>query len=218
MNPYLKWKSILDLFFALVMTVALSPFLLILALLIKCTSPGPVFFTQTRIGKDKKEFQIYKFRTMRTDTPKDMPTHLFTDAERYITPIGRFLRKFSLDELPQLFNILRGEMSFIGPRPALWNQLDLIEARDRQDANGLRPGITGWAQVNGRDEIPIEQKAAYDGYYAKHVSARLDCKILFLTFAVVLTAKGVSEGGPKSAGPAESSPENSGSKDPGEEA
>lgn len=195
MNPYLKWKTLLDFLFAAALTVILSPLLLLLALLVKCTSPGPVFFKQTRIGKDKRKFQIYKFRTMRTDTPRDMPTHLFSDAENFITPIGRFLRKSSLDELPQLFNILRGEMSFIGPRPALWNQEDLIEARDCCNANSLRPGITGWAQINGRDEIPIQQKAAYDGYYVDHVSFQLDLRILFLTVFTVLTAKGVAEGG-----------------------
>lgn len=195
MNPYLKWKTLLDFLFAAVLTVILSPLLLLLALLVKCTSPGPVFFKQTRIGKDKRKFQIYKFRTMRTDTPRDMPTHLFSDAENFITPIGRFLRKSSLDELPQLFNILRGEMSFIGPRPALWNQEDLIKARDCCNANSLRPGITGWAQINGRDEIPIQQKAAYDGYYVDHVSFQLDLRILFLTVFTVLTAKGVAEGG-----------------------
>lgn len=197
MTLYLRLKTCLDFVFALILTVVLSPLLVVLAVLIKITSPGPVLFRQTRIGKDKKEFEIFKFRTMRTDTPKDMPTHLFTDAERFITPVGRFLRKSSLDELPQLFNILRGEMSFIGPRPALWNQFDLIEARDRLNANSLRPGITGWAQINGRDEIPIDRKAAYDGYYVEHVSLWLDLKILLLTFTTVLTAKGVSEGGPK---------------------
>ncbi|MBO4990649.1 MAG: sugar transferase [Firmicutes bacterium] len=197
MKPYLRLKTVLDTGFALILTVILSPLLVLLAVLIKITSPGPVLFRQTRIGKDKKEFEIFKFRTMRTDTPKDMPTHLFTDAERFITPVGRFLRKSSLDELPQLFNILRGEMSFIGPRPALWNQFDLIEARDQLNANSLWPGITGWAQINGRDEIPIDRKAAYDGYYVEHVSLWLDLKILLLTFTTVLTAKGVSEGGPK---------------------
>ncbi|MBQ8589368.1 MAG: sugar transferase [Firmicutes bacterium] len=197
MKPYITFKTILDFIFALGMTLALSPLLLILALLIKLTSPGPVFFKQRRIGKDKKEFEIYKFRTMRTDTPKDMPTHLFTDAESYITSVGKFLRKSSLDELPQLLNILKGEMSFIGPRPALWNQFDLIEARDNVNANSLRPGITGWAQINGRDEIPIDLKASYDGYYVENISFGLDFKILLGTFTTVLTAKGVSEGGPK---------------------
>jgi len=197
MKPYIALKSFLDYLFAALMTIAISPILLIVALLIKVSSPGPVFFKQRRIGKDKKEFEIYKFRTMRTDTPKDMPTHLFTNAESFITPIGKFLRKSSLDELPQLFNILRGEMSFIGPRPALWNQFDLIEAREKVKANSLKPGITGWAQVNGRDEIPIDQKSSLDGYYIDNVSFGLDLKILVLTFTTVLTAKGVSEGGPK---------------------
>ena len=197
MKPYIALKSFLDYLFAALMTIAISPILLVVAILIKLTSPGPVFFKQRRIGKDKREFEIYKFRTMRTDTPKDMPTHLFTNAESFITPVGKFLRKSSLDELPQLFNILRGEMSFIGPRPALWNQFDLIEAREEVKANSLKPGITGWAQVNGRDEIPIDQKASLDGYYIDNVSFGLDLKILVLTFTTVLTAKGVSEGGPK---------------------
>ena len=197
MKPYIALKSFLDYLFAALMTIAISPILLVVGILIKLTSPGPVFFKQRRIGKDKKDFEIYKFRTMRTDTPKDMPTHLFTNAESFITPVGKFLRKSSLDELPQLFNILRGEMSFIGPRPALWNQFDLIEAREEVKANSLKPGITGWAQVNGRDEIPIDQKASLDGYYIDNVSFGLDLKILFLTFTTVLTAKVVSEGGPK---------------------
>ena len=197
MKPYIALKSFLDYLFAALMTIAISPILLVVAILIKLTSPGPVFFKQRRIGKDKKEFEIYKFRTMRTDTPKDMPTHLFTNAESFITPVGKFLRKSSLDELPQLFNILRGEMSFIGPRPALWNQFDLIEAREEVKANSLKPGITGWAQVNGRDEIPIDQKASLDGYYIDNVSFGLDLNILVLTLTTVLTAKWVSEGGPK---------------------
>lgn len=149
------------------------------------------------------EFYVYKYRSMRTDTPSDMPTHLFNNAESFITSSGRFLRKSSLDELPQLFNIIKGEMSFIGPRPALWNQYDLIQAREDQvgktgvNANSVKPGITGWAQVNGRDELPIDVKADLDGYYAKNLSFLLDVKILFLTFFSVLTSKGVSEGGPK---------------------
>ena len=197
MKPYITLKTCFDYVCAAVMTIVISPILIVIAFLIKVTSPGPVFFKQRRIGKDKKEFEILKFRTMRTDTPKDMPTHLFTNAESFITPIGKFLRKSSLDELPQLINILRGEMSFIGPRPALWNQFDLIEARDKVHANSLKPGITGWAQINGRDEIPIDQKAELDGYYIDNVSFGLDLKILILTFTSVLTAKGVSEGGPK---------------------
>lgn len=177
--------------------------MIILALIIKLDSKGPVLFKQKRIGKDCVEFDIFKFRTMRTDTPSDLPTHLFQNPESFITASGRFLRKSSLDELPQLFNILKGQMSFIGPRPALWNQYDLIESREQQkamfgfSANSIKPGITGWAQVNGRDELPIEVKAKLDGYYAKNVSLPLDIRILFLTVTSVLTRKGVSEGGPK---------------------
>ena len=195
-------KQLLDFSLAVILTCILLPALLVLAIAVKLTSKGPVLFMQRRIGKDKSEFLIYKFRTMRTDTPKDVPTHLLTDPEAFITPIGRFLRKSSLDELPQIFNILKGEMSFIGPRPALWNQDDLIEARENQaskygiSANAIKPGITGWAQVNGRDELPIDVKADYDGYYAKNVSFLLDLKILWMTLLSVLTAKGVSEGGP----------------------
>ncbi len=194
MKGYIALKTILDYVLSFAMLIVLLPLLLLVSALVKCTSPGPVFFCHTRLGKDKRPFKIYKFRTMRTDTPKDMPTHLLADADQFITPIGHFLRKFSLDELPQLLNILRGEMSLIGPRPALWNQYDLLGLRDQNGANGLRPGLTGWAQVNGRDELPLEVKAAYDGYYAAHVSLWLDFKILLMTVGSVLTAKGVYEG------------------------
>lgn len=203
MKPYLWVKQTLDYLFSFVLTVILSPILLIIAIIVKLDSAGPVLFKQKRIGKDCREFELYKYRSMRTDSPSDMPTHLFHNAESFITSSGKFLRKSSLDELPQLLNILKGEMSFIGPRPALWNQDDLVQARKDQkgrvgvDANDLKPGITGWAQVNGRDEIPINIKADLDGYYAKNVSFLLDMKILFLTVFSVLTSKGVSEGGPK---------------------
>lgn len=204
MKPYLYLKQLLDYLGSSILTIVLSPILLIITISIKLDSNGPVLFKQKRIGKNQTEFNIYKFRTMRTDTPKDMPTHLFQNSESYITKVGRFLRKSSLDELPQLFNILKGEMSFIGPRPALWNQYDLIEQREIQkekfgvSANAVKPGITGWAQVNGRDELPIPIKAGYDGEYARNVSFSFDIKILFLTITSVLTSKGVSEGGPKS--------------------
>lgn len=197
MKPYLVMKQILDVLFAICLSILLSPILILLAIIIKLDSKGPILFKQRRIGKDNSEFEIYKFRTMRVDTPKDTPTHLFGDAESYITRSGRFLRKSSLDELPQLFNILKGQMSFIGPRPALWNQFDLIEARNALGAQKVRPGITGWAQVNGRDELPIKVKAELDGYYVRHISLLFDIKIFFLTIAGVLTHKGVSEGGPK---------------------
>ncbi len=203
MKFYLRLKQAGDYLFAVLLTIILSPILIILALIIKLDSKGPVLFKQKRIGKDCVEFDIFKFRTMRTDTPSDLPTHLFQNPESFITASGRFLRKSSLDELPQLFNILKGQMSFIGPRPALWNQYDLIESREQQkeafgfSANSIKPGITGWAQVNGRDELPIEIKAKLDGYYAKNVSLPLDIRIRCLTVTSVLTRKGVSEGGPK---------------------
>lgn len=205
MKSYLILKQFVDYAVSGILILILSPVLIITALLVKLESPGSAIFKQKRIGKDKVEFWIFKFRTMRTDTPKDLPTHLFNNPEQYITRIGRFLRKSSLDELPQLFNILKGEMSFIGPRPALWNQDDLIEARDSQknkyliSANTVKPGITGWAQVNGRDELPIQIKADFDGYYAAHVSMFLDIRILLMTIHGVLTAKGIEEGAPEQA-------------------
>ncbi|MEG1583591.1 MAG: sugar transferase [Anaerovorax sp.] len=195
-------KPLVDFILAALLTLLGSPLLLLLALIIKLDSKGPVLFQQKRIGKNKVAFQIYKFRTMRTDTPKDMPTHLFENPQAFITPIGGFLRKSSLDELPQLFNILKGEMSFVGPRPALWNQYDLIQAREepsqsgkyKVSANERKPGITGWAQVNGRDELPIKEKAALDRHYAANMSFLLDGKILFLTFFKVLKREGIQEG------------------------
>lgn len=174
--------------------IPLAPVLAVLALLVKLTSRGPVFFRQRRIGRYRSEFMIFKFRSMYADAPKDTPTHLLTNATSHITPMGRFLRKSSLDELPQIFNILSGEMSFIGPRPALWNQFDLAEERDRYHANDVTPGITGWAQVTGRDELPIPEKAKRDGYYAANLSLALDIRILFMTVFSVLAAKGVREG------------------------
>ena len=204
MSVYERIKQILDLLIAVCLILLLSPILIIIAIIIKLDSSGPVLFRQKRVGKDCTEFYILKFRTMRTDTPNDMPTHLFQNAESFITKPGEFLRKSSLDELPQVFNILMGHMAFVGPRPALWNQYDLIEARAAQiskhgvDANTIKPGITGWAQVNGRDELPIEVKADFDGYYTAHYSFIFDIKIVLMTIGSVLTRKGVSEGGPKS--------------------
>ena len=174
--------------------IVLSPVLLVLAICIKTSSPGPILFKQKRVGRGKTFFQIYKFRSMRTDTPKDMPTHMLSNPDAFITPVGRFLRKTSLDELPQLFNILKGQMSVIGPRPALWNQDDLIAERDKYGANDCVPGLTGYAQINGRDELPIPVKAELDGYYAKNLSFGLDVKIFFKTITSVLTHKGVVEG------------------------
>lgn len=166
----------------------------ILILLVKCTSKGPVFFGQKRVGRGKSYFMLYKFRTMRIDTPKDTPTHLLANPEQYITPVGKFLRKTSLDELPQMMNILKGDMSLVGPRPALWNQDDLVAERDRYGANDVMPGLTGWAQINGRDELEIPVKAAFDGEYVKKQSFGFDMKILFRTFFKVLGQDGVKEG------------------------
>lgn len=175
--------------------VVLSPLMLATAAAVKLDSPGPVFFCQKRVGDHKTHFNMYKFRSMRTDTPKDMPTHLLKDPDAFITRTGRFLRKTSLDELPQLFNILAGDMSIIGPRPALWNQFDLIEERDKYGANDIRPGLTGWAQINGRDELEIEEKARLDGEYVEKMSFVFDAKCFFGTIGAVLRHDGVVEGG-----------------------
>jgi O-antigen biosynthesis protein WbqP len=196
---YTYVKRILDLLLALLATVALSPLLLVLSAIIRITSPGPVFFRQKRVGKGKSHFMIYKFRTMRTDAPKDQPTHLLANPEAYITPVGRFLRKSSLDELPQLFNIIKGEMAVVGPRPALWNQFDLIAERDRYGANDVRPGLTGWAQINGRDELPIDVKARLDGEYVKRMSFGFDLRCVLGTVFKVLRSEGVVEGARKQA-------------------
>lgn len=169
--------------------------MLIIALIIKTTSKGPVFFKQKRVGIHKTHFMLLKFRTMRTDTPHDMPTHLLTNPEQYITKIGKFLRKSSLDELPQLFNIFVGQMSVIGPRPALWNQDDLIAERDKYGANDIRPGLTGWAQINGRDELEIDVKARFDGEYVEKMSFAFDVKCFLGTIKSVLHSDGVVEGG-----------------------
>lgn len=195
MKMYPKVKRLLDFILALLSLIILSPVFIIISLIIKMTSEGPVFFKQKRIGKNKVEFYIYKFRTMRTDTPKDTPTHLLKNPEQYITRIGKFLRKTSLDELPQLINILKGEMSFIGPRPALWNQYDLIAERDKYGANDVYPGLTGWAQINGRDELPIPIKAKLDGEYVKNMSFLFDLKCFFGTIISVIKSDGVVEGG-----------------------
>ncbi len=192
---YTMIKRATDIILSLVGLVLLSPLLFAIALLIKLDTPGPIFFKQKRIGRYKTYFYIYKFRTMRTDTPKDMPTHLLAYPDAYITKLGKFLRKTSLDELPQIINILVGQMSIIGPRPALWNQYDLIAERDKYGANDVRPGLTGWAQINGRDELPIEVKAKYDGEYVQKMSFAFDCKCFFGTIACVLKKEGVVEGG-----------------------
>lgn len=188
-------KRLIDLVLSGLIMIVLSPLLLMLVISIKLDSKGPVLFRQKRIGVDKTTFPILKFRTMRIDTPHDMPTHLLENPDQYITRVGSFLRKTSLDELPQLWNIFVGQMSFVGPRPALWNQDDLIAARDRCHANGVRPGLTGWAQINGRDELEIEVKAKLDGFYVQHLSFGFDLKCFIGSFTYVLGRKGVVEGG-----------------------
>ena len=191
---YIHVKRILGLLLSLLALVVLSPLLLILSAIIRLTSPGPVFFRQRRVGIGKTHFMIYKFRTMRIDAPKDQPTHLLKDPSAYITPVGRFLRRSSLDELPQLLNIIKGEMAVVGPRPALWNQFDLIAERDKYGANDVRPGLTGWAQINGRDELPIDVKARLDGEYVKRMSFGFDVRCIMGTVVKVLRSEGVVEG------------------------
>jgi O-antigen biosynthesis protein WbqP len=191
---YTHLKRILDFLLALMALALLSPLFLVLAVVIRATSPGPVFFRQKRVGLGKSHFMIYKFRTMRTDAPKDQPTHLLKDPAAYITPVGRFLRRSSLDELPQLLNIIKGEMAVVGPRPALWNQFDLIAERDKYGANDVRPGLTGWAQINGRDELPIDVKARLDGEYVRRMSFGFDVRCVLGTVLKVLRSDGVVEG------------------------
>lgn len=187
-------KRFFDLILSSIAMLILWPFFLIIAMLIKLDSKGPVLFKQKRVGKEKKHFYILKFRTMKTDTPKDIPTHLLDNPEAFITRVGKFLRKTSLDELPQIINILKGEMSIIGPRPALWNQYDLIEERDKYGANNIHPGLTGWAQINGRDELPIDIKARFDGEYVEKLSFAFDVKCFFRTVISVIKGDGVVEG------------------------
>jgi len=188
-------KRVIDFILALVGLLVLSPVFLILIIAIKVDSKGPVLFKQKRFGIHKTHFNILKFRTMRIDTPKDTPTHLLENPDQWITKVGKFLRKTSLDELPQIINILKGEMSIIGPRPALWNQYDLIEERDKYGANDVPPGLTGWAQINGRDELPIEVKAKLDGEYVEKIGFLMDVKCFFGTIVSVLKHDGVVEGG-----------------------
>ncbi|OMC73882.1 MULTISPECIES: sugar transferase [Paenibacillus] len=194
MRPYVYTKQTIDFLLALIGMLVLWPVFLIIAIAIKTTSKGPILFKQKRLGKNKSEFYILKFRTMRTDTPQDMPTHLLEDPDFFITKVGKFLRKTSLDELPQIINILKGEMSIVGPRPALWNQYDLIAERDKYGANDIKPGLTGWAQINGRDELPIEKKASLDGEYIASLSFKFDIKVFFMTILSVLKSDGVKEG------------------------
>ena len=193
-KPYLVVKRIIDIICSILGLIILVPVFLIISIAIKSESKGSVFFKQKRIGKDKRVFVIYKFRTMRTDTPKDMPTHMLKNANGYITKVGNILRKTSLDELPQLINIIKGDMSIIGPRPALWNQDNLVEEREKYHANDIKPGLTGWAQVNGRDELEIPVKAKYDGEYIEKISLWFDIKIFFKTIINVFKHEGIVEG------------------------
>ena len=188
------WKRLIDFLLSSIGIIILSPLFAVLAIAIKLDDPGPVFFSQKRVGIHKTYFQILKFRTMKMDTPHDMPTHLLANPDTYITRMGHLLRKTSLDELPQLFQIWTGKMAIIGPRPALWNQFDLIDERDKYGANDVAPGLTGWAQINGRDELCIEDKAKLDGDYVKHMSFAFDCKCFFGTIGKVLSREGIVEG------------------------
>ncbi|MBS4462475.1 MULTISPECIES: sugar transferase [unclassified Facklamia] len=192
---YLSIKRIIDFILALLGLILLSPIFLFIAIWIKFDSKGPVFFRQKRVGIHRSFFEIYKFRTMRSDTPKDTPTHLLGNPETFITKSGAFLRKTSLDELPQIINILKGEMSIIGPRPALWNQDDLVAEREKYGANDVLPGLTGWAQINGRDELEIPVKAKLDGEYVEKMSFLFDLKCFFGTIFSIVKSEGVVEGG-----------------------
>ena len=193
---YVKFlKRLIDLILSTIGILVLAVPMGIIALIIKITDPGPALFKQKRVGVNKSHFELYKFRSMKMSTPRDCPTHLLENPEQYITKIGKFLRKSSLDELPQLFNIWTGKRSIIGPRPALWNQYDLIEERDKYGANEVRPGLTGWAQINGRDELEIDVKARFDGEYVEKMSFAFDVKCFFGTITSVLKSDGVVEGG-----------------------
>ena len=191
---YLPFKRLLDLLLSLLAIIVFSPLYIIIAIIVKCSSKGPVFFKQERIGKNKKHFKILKFRTMRIDTPKDIPTHMLENPKQYITGIGRFLRKTSLDEIPQAFNIFIGRMSIVGPRPALWNQDDLVAERDKYHANEIIPGLSGWAQCNGRDTLPIPDKAKLDGEYVKKFNIWFDIKIIIKTVFQAFRGKDEVEG------------------------
>lgn len=188
-------KRLIDIVLSFLGIIVLSLPMLVIAVIIKTDDPGPVLFKQKRVGNHKSHFQLYKFRSMKMSTPHDTPTHLLENPDQYLLKCGKVLRKLSLDELPQLFNILKGDMSVIGPRPALWNQYDLIEERDRYGANDVRPGLSGWAQINGRDELEIPVKAKLDGEYVENLSFSFDCKCFFGTIGKVLKSDGVVEGG-----------------------
>lgn len=192
---YLKIKRLIDILLSGIGLIVLSPIFLAIIIAIKLDSKGPVLFKQKRVGIHKSHFNILKFRTMRIDTPKDTPTHLLANPEQWITKVGKFLRKTSLDELPQIINIFKGEMSIIGPRPALWNQYDLIAERDKYGANDVPVGLTGWAQINGRDELEIDVKARLDGEYVEKVGLLMDVRCFFGTIVSVFMSDGVVEGG-----------------------
>jgi len=191
---YIKIKRLIDIVLSLTGLILLLPIFLILIIAIKLDSKGPVLFKQKRVGIHKIYFNILKFRTMRIDTPKDMPSHLLKNPDQYITKMGKFLRMTSLDELPQIWNIFVGQMSIIGPRPALWNQYDLIKERDKYRANDILPGLTGWAQINGRDTISIKDKAFYDGEYTKNHGFKMEAKVFLKTIVLVLKKSGIVEG------------------------
>lgn len=194
MKSYLFLKRSIDISFSFFVLVMIGPLFLVIALIIKIDSRGPVFFHQQRVGKNNKPFFMIKFRSMRTDAPRDVPTHLLNEPNSYITSVGKFLRKSSLDELPQFFNILLGHMSIVGPRPALCNQYDLLEKREQLGANSIRPGLTGWAQINGRDELSVQKKSELDGEYVKNMGIKIDTLCFFGTFLKVLVRSGVIEG------------------------
>ena len=196
-KKYIKIKYLADRILAGAGLIVLSPVFAGIGLAIKLEDgwDAPIFFKQKRVGLHKKHFMLYKYRSMKLDTPHDVPTHLLENPDQYITKVGRFLRKSSLDELPQLLNILKGEISVCGPRPALWNQYDLIEERDKYEVHDIKPGLTGWAQINGRDELEIPVKARLDGYYRKNIGLKMDAKCFFGTFGSVLKSEGVVEGG-----------------------
>ena len=191
---YSTIKRGIDFCLSLMGIIMLFPLFVLIVVLIKVDSPGPILFKQKRVGIHKKHFKILKFRTMRIDTPKDMPTHMLENPDKWITKVGKFLRKTSLDELPQILNILMGEMAIVGPRPALWNQYDLIAERDKYGANDIMPGLTGWAQINGRDELPIDVKAKLDGEYVRKIGLKMDTKCFFKTITAVVKSDGVVEG------------------------
>jgi len=191
---YRHIKRILDIVFSLIALLILWPFFIVIAIAIKIDSPGPIFFKQKRVGENKEFFSILKFRTMKINTPAETPTHLLKEPRKFITRTGAFLRKSSLDELPQILNILKGEMSIVGPRPALWNQYDLIDERDKYGLNDITPGLTGWAQINGRDELSVDDKVRFDAEYLRRMSLFFDIKCIFMTIIPVLRNDGVKEG------------------------